>query len=440
MRPLRAWLGRSLPWILFLLLCAMFFLTCHDPTRVQVEGYNQAQRDIVDGVELGSPVRQVCWVLLGCWAAWSLWSYPRNRRLHFEGVLGPVALGFVLWAFLSCAWADDLALTSKRLVSFGLLCLVALAVVRRFSLRQMVAGAVICTLEYLVFNLAAELVHGTFHPLTAGYRFGGMQHPNSEGIELGPLVLSALAAAYVFPQHRRLCFGIMAAGSGFLLLTGSRTSLFATLLGVLVFAVAGSSPRRRAALLPGMGALVFAVALLAAAGAIPVVEHALLLGREDVISQDLTSFTGRTLLWEDVSPFMQQSPILGHGYNGFWTPDHIADISKQEKWGVPNSHSTYVDYMLTLGIVGASLYTFVLLAALWRGVQMCRIQPDPSLALVCGVLVFSIVDGLTESGMVEGELGTMLCAVAVVWLASVQLGQIRDLRTAQRGQSRECVA
>ena len=440
MRLLRAWLGRSLPWISFLLLSAMFFLTCHEPTRVQVEGYNQAQQDIVEGVESGSPVRQMSWVLLGCWAAWSLWSYPRNRRLHFEGVLGPVLLGFVAWAFLSCVWADDLALTSKRLVSFGLLCLVAVAVVRRFSLRQMVAGTVVCTLEYLVFNLAAELEHGTFHPLTAGYRFGGMQHPNSEGIELGPLVLSALAAAFVFPQHRRLCFGIMAAGLWFLLLTGSRTSLVATLLGVLVFAVAASSPRRRAALLPGAGALVFATALLAAAGAIPVVEQALLLGREDVISQDLTSFTGRTIIWEDVSPFIQQSPILGHGYNGFWTPDHIADISKEEKWGVPNSHSTYVDYMLTLGIVGVSLYAFALLAALWRGVQMCRIQHDPSLALVCGVLVFSIVDGLTESGMAEGELGTLLCAVALVWLASVPLHRIRELQAAEQGQSRECAA
>ena len=434
MRTDRASIARALPWRGFLLLCALFFLTYHDLSRAQVDGYNQAQDAIVNAV------RQVAWIALGVWAAWSLLWHKRNRQLRFEGVLGPVLVAFVLWAFLSCAWADDPALTSKRLVSFGLLCMVVAAVVCRFSMRQIVLGTMLCTLEYLLFAIVAELVNGTFHPLSSGWRFGGLQHPNSEAIELAPLVLSALAAVRLFPERRRTIFGILAAGVVFLLLTGSRTALLATLVAALVYAVAAMPPRRRRALvLPG-AALLFSSALLLCTGALPVVEHALLLGREDVIDQDLTSFTGRTMLWGDVSSYITERPVLGHGYSGFWTAAHIDDISKEEKWGVPNSHSTYVDYVLTLGVVGASLYAFVLGAGLWRAVRMCRIQHDPSLGFVCGLLVFSIIDGATESAMGEGELGTLLCAIALLWLASVPLEQIWQRRIAREADAGECPA
>ena len=433
-------LAHYLPWLGFLLLCAVFFLTCHDLTRVQVDGYNQAQDDIVSAVETGSPLRQVAWISLGVWAAWSLLFYKRNRALRFEGVLGPVLAAFVLWAFLSFTWADDVTQTGKRLVSLGLLCLVAAAVVRRFSMRQIVLGTMLCTLEYLLFAIAAELVNGTFHPLSGGWRFGGLQHPNSEGIELAPLVLSALAAVRLYPEQRKLLYGILATGVVFLLLTGSRTSLLGTIVAALVYAVAAMPPRRRATLVPPAAALLFSVTLLLCSGALPVVEHALLLGRDDVISQDLTSFTGRTMIWEDVSSYISERPLLGHGYNGFWTPEHISDISKEEKWGVPNSHSTYVDYVLALGVVGAALYAFAMGAGLWRAVRMCLIQHDASLAYVCGLLVFSIMDGATESGMGEGELATLLSAIALLWLASVPLEQIWQLRIARETRSGECAA
>ena len=76
------------------------------------------------------------------------------------------------------------------------------------------------------------------------------------------------------------------------------------------------------------------------------------LGRGDT---NPDSFNGRTGIWEDLSYYIDRRPFLGYGYAGFWTPAHINEISAEEKWGILDSHSAYLDYLLTLGAVGLAV-------------------------------------------------------------------------------------
>ena len=261
-----------------------------------------------------------------------------------------------------------------------------------------------------------------FHPFSFGYRFAGTQHPNGEGMECGLLFLSGIAAAGLNKEQRRFRLGAAFAGLVFLLFTGSRTSLIATFLGLAIYLVVLCSKAVKSMAIPAV-AILLAI-LLFSVGAQLLPGHALSLGRDDEDSKDVGTFTGRTVIWGDVMPSVRQSPLLGHGYAAYWTPEHIRQISEREQWGVPDSHSTYFDYLLTLGIPGLLLYLLCLLAGIWRALQISRVRRDASSGFIAGLLVVGLVHGFFESAMGEGSLLMFLCIVVLTQMAFVPLRQV----------------
>jgi exopolysaccharide production protein ExoQ len=420
------------PWAAFLFLSLAFFLTVHWPLTAQttLDDYNRSQDDIV-AEAAGSAVRQVVLVVLFIMAVLSLFR-PSDRRLRIDGVQGWLVIGYAAWALLSPIWAQDFDLTAKRLMSFAILCVVAVAVVRRFSLRQIIVWTLFPTVLFLLVALALELVSGAFRPFVPGYRFSGTQHPNGEGVECGLLFLSAVALAKIEKLRRRQ-FGVIAlVGFIFLILTASRTSLTATLLAVAVFLVIGSSQRTRTVVVPALGICVCLLVLLVVTGLSKGLQSAALLGRTDDTSESVESFSGRTAIWRDVGPYISDRPLAGYGYGGFWTPARIGTISDEEKWGVPDSHSTYVDCLLALGVVGLVLYLLSLFAALWRAVAFYRRTLDSHYAFLAALLVFCIVDGFLESGLGQATLLTLFALVAVIRLAYVPVEEVRPIDAESR--------
>jgi exopolysaccharide production protein ExoQ len=420
------------PWAAFLFLSLAFFLTVHWPLTAQttLDDYNRSQDDIV-AEAAGSAVRQVVLVVLFIMAVLSLFR-PSDRRLRIDGVQGWLVIGYAAWALLSPIWAQDFDLTAKRLMSFAILCVVAVAVVRRFSLRQIIMWTLFTTVLFLLVALALELVSGAFRPFVPGYRFSGTQHPNGEGVECGLLFLSAVALAKIEKLRRRQ-FGVIALlGFIFLILTASRTSLTATLLAVAVFLVIGSSQRTRTVVVPALGICVCLLVLLVVTGLSKGLQSAALLGRTDDTSESVESFSGRTAIWRDVGPYISDRPLAGYGYGGFWTPARIGTISDEEKWGVPDSHSTYVDCLLALGVVGLVLYLLSLFAALWRAVAFYRRTLDSHYAFLAALLVFCIVDGFLESGLGQATLLTLFALVAVIRLAYVPVEEVRPIDAESR--------
>ena len=261
------------------------------------------------------------------------------------------------------------------------------------------------------------MAYGTFHPFSSDYRFSGTLQPNDQGIECGLLVLSAVAAGHM-TKRRRVLFGACALwGLFFLVLTGSRTALFSTLLGLAVYLAAVWSRSTKVVTVCGVSIAACSLVLLLGPGLTPGFKNAILLGRVEAGSVD--SFSGRTLLWSAVDDYIGEHPILGYGYGGFWNVTHTNEISNKLEWGVPDAHSTYLECLLSLGAVGLTAYVLLLSGGIKRAFHFHSLSGNPAYAFCGAILAFALLDGFTESAVIEGALLTFLCMVVLVRLAFI---------------------
>ncbi len=141
----------------------------------------------------------------------------------------------------------------------------------------------------------------------------------------------------------------------------------------------------------------------------------------------MESFAGRSSVWADLVPYIRDRPLQGYGYGGFWTPAVRSVIADKEGWDVPDGHSTYVDYVLTLGAVGITLNVLCLFMGIGRAFSFYRRTRDPHFAFLAGILIFCVVDGFLESS--AGEVSPIACLaiIALIRLAFVPLRQPGDV-------------
>jgi exopolysaccharide production protein ExoQ len=426
------------PWLLFVFLTLVFFYIYHDlPLAPRIAGdYNPASDQLVATVSQGHDARRVALFSLAAVAIGILVRHPSDRRLTLLSPLGWVVLAFPVWALLSALWAEDLSLNLTRLAGFAILCIAALAVVQRLTLREVILWSFFSTAIYLCIGLFLELLYGTLQPFTPGYRFAGSLHPNGQGINCGILLLSAIAAADLGKRWRKFCWSVAFVAFVFLLLSGSRTALAAVALSALTYLVAVRSRRTTLAMASCASMLVCFLLSLAGAGFIPGLKDAILLGRDDPESVD--TFAGRTAIWADVGPYIRQSPILGYGYSGFWTPAHINAISDLEEWGVGNGHSAYIDYLLTLGAVGLLAYILGLVFGIVRAFRCYKLSQSSDYAFCGAILVFCTIDSVFESGIADPSLLMFLWMVILIWLGFVPLQphlRVSDTSSSTLGQA-----
>jgi len=407
---------RRPPWLLFLFLTVAFFFVYHDLSfsKNGTDNYNPSEDDLTAAVVEGSPTRRIALLSLGIYAIVSLIRPGATDRLRIRGSLGWILLGFVAWASVSAVWAEDPALTLRRLFGFGILCIAAVAVTRSLAIREIILWTVFSTTLFLAIGFSGEVLLGIFRPFASGYRFAGTLHPNGQGINCVLLVLSAVAAADM-ERDRQLMFRAFAlVGFVFLILTGSRTSIAAAVLALGVYFTASWSKRAKVALVYALGVFFCLFLLVLVNASLSGLKGAGVLGRDDA---SVDSFNGRTAIWEDVGHYVTRRPILGYGYGGFWTPRHMAEITGSEQWGIPNSHSAYLDYLLTLGAVGLVMYTFLLVAGIGRAFRFKRLFHDSTFAFCGALLVFCAVDGFLESAAIEPSLLMFLTCVVLASLA-----------------------
>jgi O-antigen ligase len=404
---------------LFLFLTVALFFVYHDLANARSEAGNyDAAADVYAGVVAeGSVARRVAVLALAAFALYSLIRYRADDRLRLHGPLGVALAGFVGWAIVSPLWADDRSLTLTRAAVFAILFLASLAVVRRFSLREIILWTFFASGAYLAFGLFAELLFGTFRPLASGYRFAGTLHPNNQGVNCALLLLSGLAAADLKTtdrRQRRIYRAGALLGFLFLLLTASRTAFAASLLALAVYGGMVYSRRVKLAMIYAC-AILFCLLVLSLGNAfLPDVKSAAMLGRD---SSNMDSFNGRTGVWTEIARYIAKRPIVGYGYGGFWTPAHITEISEGEQWGIPNSHSAYLDYLLALGAVGMLAYAVVLCAGVSRAFRYYRLFHHPGFVFCAAFLLFCAFDGFLESTMMDPSLHMFLTWVVLCALA-----------------------
>ncbi len=192
-------------------------------------------------------------------------------------------------------------------------------------------------------------------------------------------------------RHLVAQFALLGAGIWVLLLCDSDTSMAALALGTFFLLLTALPVLRKPA---AVHLLACAVLLGGAAvywlGGEADVTHAM--GRG-------TSLSGRTEIWKGVLETAAAHPILGVGFESFWTGGNIYRVWRHLPTGmsVNESHDGYIEVYAEIGWVGVALIALLLMTAYRRAVAAFR--RDPALgALLVGYAVSVVIYNITEAG------------------------------------------
>jgi O-antigen ligase len=297
----------------------------------------------------------------------------------------------------------------------------ALGIARQLSDRDLVVAALVITAVYLAVGVGAELALGTFRPWAADYRFSGTLHPNTQGLHLMILCMAAFLLAQDNPgaSRRKWLIILFALGFVFLLLTKSRTSLAGFLLVMSILWFLQTSSFNRILSLAGVSFSLCAALLICSIMGFnekDSLSNALMLGRQEKAEE----LTGRLPIWMELMHYVDRRPLIGYGYESFWTTENIEDLSETLEWRFRQAHSGYIDAVLSAGLVGASCLLLIVLIGIFNTAIQFRKNNHICCCLTLGLLIFGLVDAFLESGMVGENFVTLLAGCGIIQLACLK--------------------
>jgi O-antigen ligase len=350
--------------------------------------------------------------------------------LKINGVLGWLILFYIIWASLSLTWADDAALTLRRILALWMLCFGALAMGKHFSLRDIILWIFFTTAFYLLVGLAVEIALGTFRPFAPSYRFAGTIHPNTQGANCSLLLLSGLTAGRVAKRGRWFFVASACMGFVFLILTGSRAASASAIAALLVYWALVSSRSRKLAWILGISIGVCLLVLFYGDSLFQALRQGVLLGRTGT-GEDPSSLTGRIPLWKDCLDYAARQPLQGYGYNSFFTPSRTAKFGATHGWAFAHTHSAYFESLLGTGMVGMISFVMVLVLGIKSSIDHYKGSLIPGYACFIAIFIFCLLNGVLEATIVRAN---MLSFVAMVVLGHLgfTIPKARTSRTLER--------
>ena len=333
-------------------------------------------------------------------------------KLDTITVLALAALG---WAVLSFVWSTSPNETARELVRLLGFTFTGAALVRRFSLRElMFLFATICLVSIAV-DVAADIAAGTFQPWTRGFRLGGTLHANHMG-RLGAIV--ALIGWMMLGNGRLLSLSsaLITTGVVVVLMSGSRSGTLGLVAGLAAMQIIGL-PRRRICLIVSGASAIAAIGLFVVAVLPPsthrLVTQAVLMGR----TEDSASLTGRVPLWQEM--WRDASERMGHGfgYGAYWTVDRNYQMGEAIEWFPRHSHSAYLELFVDLGLVGVLLVVTLAMAAVARCIRLAVTTGRPEYRLLGALLICAMANGFLEVNFVAPRFEGLFVGMAVLVLA-----------------------
>jgi exopolysaccharide production protein ExoQ len=350
-----------------------------------------------------------------------------NRWRRLDPMLAVVGFGLIAWMLLGALWSADATTTLREAGLVGVGVVIGAAAVTSVPERDVIVGSWIGVHLGLAWSAVAIVTVAAGTQDGNGDWTGVYFNPNSLALvaSLGLLVSLATFAAPDLGSFRPWCkasAGLAVVADLWLIWgTSAVTPLVALMaaLGVAGVAFIGRGAVRapgegkpNARQLAGGSAAVFV-----GAGAIAWFTRSAWLGAVGQTSD----LTGRTDLWEVSLDWFGRRPLVGHGYMSLWTDDEfLADILAARGELLGSAHSSFIEVLLGTGLVG-----FVgLLTVLWLGWMGAgtRVLTTRSWFDVwpLAALVFWIVENLTESLLVSGQIAPVLLGAALFAGTSAQ--------------------
>jgi exopolysaccharide production protein ExoQ len=384
----------TFPWGIFIFLFVVFVMSSWD-TRLRRDGYDAADAtELMETAATGSLGRQVALSCLGLYGLVTLASLT-VRKPQVNGLAGAAFLAYIAWACASVLWSTDVELTSKASVRLLLMCLGALAIARRLTIRQIAHITFSISALTLLVSIVAELALGTLDPANASWRLSGVMHPVSQGWNCGLLSISAVYLSRCSSRLRRWVYRVvLVCGISCLLLTKSRMALASTLLSMVIYYLWNSTLLQRVLGVTFCGA---AVCLIAFAVGNNNIQHYAAFGRDVETEASFVTLTGRIPLWEECLRYSQTRPLCGYGYNAFLSPANVLGGSDASGW-MSSPHSGYIGTLFELGVIGLMLLLATLFLAIRRSVS--KTPEDRDHVFVVSVLVWITINLFLEAFLI----------------------------------------
>ena len=307
----------------------------------------------------------------------------------------------ILYCLCSALWSIDPSLTLRRSVSlttcflFGYVALVAFGPRRTIRLYgwSLFLAAVASWVALPIFHgrvfdnddLATGQALRTFHgvftqknelsvEMLMGFccwAYTGIVEPRAKEVDrlVWPVAIAVILAAMVYSKGTTSVLGVMIAS--------------ACVIGL-------RWPGWRARLI--LSASIAAVVLLIVS--IVVFEPDLVFA---ALGKD-SSMTGRLPLWMDTARAIAERPILGWGYNAFWTSDSIGAqyIWQRIGWPAPNAHNGPLQLGLDFGLAGGTLYVIMIVRASARALRGLASPGFPEAKFLTLILIAMLVENIGE--------------------------------------------
>jgi O-antigen ligase len=350
-------------WLTYLFLLSALYLAQHYDPSYSIKFLNPQEQIenvdyIVDSINKANDwQRRVGLFSLGAFGCASLTRYGK-RGFKLNLPLGLVVSAYLALATSSFVWSDDMAMSLRRITALLLVWTAAAGFASMFTASHLLRFAFFSGSLTLLLGVACEIANGTLQLFHTGYRFGGLTHPIGQAINNGMLIISALALAKTHRRYRYVYYAVAATAFGFIVLSGSRGPMVATILSLLWLGRMILKKSQKVAF--ALGSIIVVCLLLLTFGD-KLWDHtvqAVLLDRTGPATETLT---GRIPLWQECLHYVWQRPLLGYGYESFWTPDRFVKVANATNFAVADVHNGYLDMALSLGLPGACLGTLAFL-------------------------------------------------------------------------------
>ncbi|WP_343684783.1 O-antigen ligase [Asticcacaulis sp.] len=307
----------------------------------------------------------------------------------------PVLLVLILLCAVSYVWSIDPSATLRRFVAFAMTCLAGYVLAARFSWRRLIEVIAVTYLILIAGSFVMALLFpdkGRMTELFVGAWRGVFAEKNNLGAVMDVGFLACLAAGIQVPKRRWLWFAAAAGAAFLVLMSTSKTSLLALMLGAGMMAFVWLSRRG-----PILGVVLtwLAVCVLLAVGSVVLLMPEALF---HLLGKDAT-LTGRTNIWAGIDHVMRKHPMTGYGYGvvwsteGDWTP--LRWITEVAGFRAYHAHSCWYEVWLALGYVGLTVWA-ILFIETWLKAFYRTYRGDGGYFALPFITVYSLMS-LTES-------------------------------------------
>ncbi len=300
----------------------------------------------------GSPIDRSVLIVLMCIALVVI----IKRKLNWREIIKSNKMFFVVLLFmlLSILWADNKIVSLRRyfrLIGDFLMAFVILSEKSQYEALK----TVIVRAGYFLIPLSIVLIKYLRHLGIMYHRWEGTpmwvgvaSQKNSLGI-LASIVVFAIIIELIDTIHSRVnlierSIQFMILVMSFILLIGSKS---ATSIGVFLIGMLNviwlSKQKRNKKNIVVLNLLIFLV-IFSAFISTTILSPLVALFRRN------TTFTSRTIIWNELLRLGAEHPLFGIGYGSLWVGNYGANLI--QKLGVNSAHNGYIEVYVQLGIFG----------------------------------------------------------------------------------------